>query len=138
MPAVAENRRILTDADGAQVIVAERTTLLIKATLQDETGVAIPSAALQTLTLTLYARDSTAKTIINSVDDVNILNTGRGTVNATSGLLLLDLLPDDNQIIDTAADLEWHRALLEGTYAGGAKAFKYELDYQVRNLNKVS
>lgn len=138
MPAIAENRTILKDVNGAELIVPERTTLLIKATLLDENAAAIPAAGLTTLTLTLYARDSTAKTIINSVDDVDILNAGRGTVNATSGLVLIDLLPADNQIIDDTVDLEWHRALLEGTYAGGAKAFKYEIDFQVRNLSKVS
>lgn len=138
MPAVAENRTILKDVDGAQLIVAERTTLLVQATLRDETGAAIPSSALDALTLTIYNRDSTAQEIVNSVDDVNILNTGRGTVNATSGLVTIVLTPADNQIVNTAADLEWHRLLIEGTYAGGASAFKHEVDVQVRNLSKVS
>lgn len=138
MQAIAENRTILKDASGAQVIVAEKTTVQITATLVDETGAAIPLAGLSSLTLTLYNRDSTAQEIINSVSAVNILNNGRGTVHATSGLLTLTLLPADNAIIDTAKASEWHRALIEGTYAGGVKAMKYEVDVQVRNLNKVS
>lgn len=138
MPAIAENRTILKTVDGSQLIVAERTTLRLTATLLDETGAAIPSAGLNTLTLTLYNRDSLLQEIINSVTAVNILNTGRGTVHATSGLVTVTLTPADNQIVNTAQDLEWHRALIEGTYAASAKAFKSEIDFQVRNLSKVT
>lgn len=136
--AIAENRTILKDANGAQLIVAEKTTLRFTATLVDEAGVVIPAAGVSAMTLTLYNRDSATKEIINSVNAVNILNAGRGTLHATSGLLTVTLEPNDNTIIDSASDLEWHRALIEGTYAGGAKAFKHEVDWQVRNLNKVS
>lgn len=138
MPAVNENRTILKDANGAQVIVAEKTSLRLTATLVDETGTAIPSSGITALTLTLYNRDSATKEIINSVSAVNILNVGRGTVHATSGLFTLVLEPADNQIVDNTQDLEWHRALLEGTYASGAKAFKAEIDFPVRNLNNVT
>ena len=135
---INENRVILKDADGRQLIVAERTSLRLTATLLDETGTVIPSAGLMTLFLTLYVRDSATKDIINAVDEVNILNSGRGTVHTSSGLVTLTLEPADNQIVDTSQDQEWHRALIDGTYAGAAKAFKYEIDYPVRNLAKVS
>lgn len=135
--AIAENRTLLQDANGAQLIVAEQTTVRITATLYDEAGVVVPSAAVSALTLTLYSRDSAAKEIINSVSAVNILNTGRGTLHATSGLLTLTLDPADNSIIDDTQDLEWHRALIQGTYGGG-KSFKHEIDWRVRNLNKVT
>lgn len=138
MPAIAENRTILKDADGKQLIVAERTSLRFTATLVDETGAAIPASGLTTLTLTLYARDLAGLDIINGVNGTNINNTGRGTVHATSGLLTVVLDPADNQIVDGAADLEWHRALIQGTYNSGAKGFKHEIEYPVRNLNKVS
>lgn len=136
--AIAENRTILKDANGAQLIIAEKTTWRFTATLLDETGVAIPSAELVTLTLTLYNRDSATQEIINSVSAVNILNTGRGVMHATSGLLAVTLEPNDNAIITSTSDLEWHRALIEGAYAVGNKKFKHEIDFQVRNLNKVS
>jgi len=138
MRAVAENRVILQDASGAVLIVAEKATLRVTALLVDEAGVAIPSIGLSTLTLTLYNRDSVTKEIINSVDAVNILNTGRGSVHASSGLLTITLEPNDTAIVDTATDLEWHRALIQGTYGAGAKTFRQEVDFQVRNLNKVS
>lgn len=136
--ATAENRVILKDGSARQLIVAEKTTLRMTATLVDETGTAIPSAGLSALTLTLYNRDSAAKEVINSVSAVNILNSGRGTVHATSGLLTLTLEPNDNAIVDVTQDLEWHRALIEGNYNGGTKAFKQEIDFPVRNLNKVA
>ncbi len=137
MTAVAENRTLLKTTDGRQLIVAEKTTLRLTATLVDETAAPIPAAGLTELKLTLYNRDSTGKEIVNTVDGVNILNTGRGTVHATSGLLTILLEPADNSIIDSAQDVEWHRALIQGTYAGGGKAFKHEIDFQVRNLAKV-
>ena len=119
MPAVAENRVILKDASDAIIIVAEKTTLLLTATFVDEAGAVIPAAGLSTLTLTVYNRDSATKEIINSVDAVDILNSGRGTVHASNGLLTIVLQPNDNEIVDSSQDLEWHRALIQGTYAGG-------------------
>lgn len=137
MPATAENRIILTDANGRQLIVAEQSTLVLTATLIDDAGAAIPSAGVQALTLTLYNRDSAAKEVLNSVDGQNILNADRGTLHPTSGLLTVTLLPADNAIIDTTKDLEWHRALVQATYAT-TKKFKAEIDFPVRNLNKVT
>lgn len=137
MQTIAENRTILKDASGARLIVAEKTTLRVTATLLDEAGAPVPSAGLSSLTLTLYNRDSATQEIVNSVNGVNILNTGRGTVHATSGLLTVTLEPDDNAIVDTTKDLEWRRALIAGTY-GGSKAFKQEIEWQVRNLSKVT
>lgn len=134
---IAENRTILKTASGAQLIVAEQTTLKLTASLVDESGTAIPSTALSTLTLTLYNRDSATQEIVNSVNAVNILNTGRGTVHATNGTVTVTLLPADNSIVNTAADLEWHRALIRGTYET-TKQFTYEIEWQVRNLSKVS
>lgn len=138
MPAVAENRSLLKDAGGAQIIFAEQTTGVIVATLVDEVGAAIPAAALTALTLTLYNRDSATQEIINSVNGVDILNTGRGTVHASSGLMTITLQPDDNSVVDNTQDLEWHRALITGTYGVNNNVFRYELEFRVRNLAKVS
>ena len=116
MPVVNENRTILKTASGAQLIVAERTTLKLTGVLTDENGLVIPLAAIQTMTLTLYNRDSSAQEIINQVNAVSVLNTGRGTVNQTTGAVVLTLLPADNAIVNSNVDLEWHRVLLTGTY----------------------
>jgi hypothetical protein len=135
---VAENRTVLRDAAGHPLIVTEQTTLRITATLTDEAGTPIPLGGLTAMTLTLYLRDVAAQTILNGVTATDILNTGRATVHATSGLLTLTLLPADNVILNDALDQEWHRALIQGTYNAGAKSFKHEFDFPVRNVNKVS
>jgi len=135
-----ENRVRLRDANGNDLIVPEQTTLLISGTLKDETGVVIPSAALTTLTLTLYAPEVTGQPIINSVNGTNVLNDGvRGVVHATNGTVTLTLLPADGAIQVTTNEFELHRALLQWTFgSGGAKAGRQEIDYLRRNLNKVT
>lgn len=135
---VAENRTILKDAAGKQIIIPEKSSgPVMTMTLLDELGAAVPLAGIGTATLTIYARDEASQPIINSVDHVNIKNTGRGVIHATSGLLTLTLDAADNSIQNTANDLEWHRFLIEIGY-NSTKALKYEIDAPVRNLNKVT
>lgn len=138
--AALENRTRLTDVNGSELIVPERTTLLITGTVKDELGVAIPLSSIGTLTLTLYAPEVTGQPIINSVSGINILNDGvRGVVHATSGAVTITLLPADGAIQDVTQATELHRALLQWTYgAGGAKSGRHEIDWMVRNLDKVS
>lgn len=137
---IAENRIVLTDSAGRPIVVGERTTLTITSTIKDsrQPPVVIPISELTAVTLTLYVRDVAAQTILNTVDHVNILNTGRATLHATSGLMTLTLLPADTQVVDQTLDQEWHRALIEWTYNGGDKAGRMEIDFPVRNLSKVS
>jgi len=138
MPPVQENRTILTDADGRQIIIPEQSSgPLITMTLLDEAGAAVPLSAIGTATLTIYARDESGQPILNSVDHVDIKNTGRGTIHATSGLLTIEPVSADNNIQNTANDLEWHRFLIEIGYSS-TKALKFEIDAPVRNLHKVS
>lgn len=137
MATSVENRIILKDAAGRQIVVPEQSTHRMTMTLLDELGVAVPLAAISTATLTLYARDEPAQPIVNGVDDANIKNTGRGTIHATSGLLTLVLDPADNTIMNVANDLEWHRALIEVGYSS-TKALKYEIEFPVRNLRRVA
>lgn len=135
---ISENRTILKDASGRQVIIPEKSSgPVMTMTLVDETGAAVPLAAISAATLTIYARDEASLPIINAVDHVDVKNVGRGTIHATSGLLTLTLLSADNSIQNTAIDLEWHRLLIEITYSG-TKQLKYEIEVPVRNVNKVS
>lgn len=136
---VAENRTRLKDANGAEIIVPEKSTgPRITLTLIDETGAAVPLAAITTATLTIYARDEASLPVINSIDHTNIKNDGvRGVIHATSGLLTLTLQPNDNAITNTASDLEWRRLLIEINYSG-TQYLRHEVEFPVRNLNKVS
>ena len=133
---MAEPRTILTD------IVAEKSTCRITGVLVDEAGVALGSSQLTALTLTLYALIDTLP-IINTNTDKNILNANQGTIDA-DGTFTLTLAPADNAIMSgvdsaevTGAINEWHRALIKWTWASGAKAGMYEIDFKVRNVSKV-
>ncbi|HMU54856.1 MAG TPA: hypothetical protein PKA61_07610 [Nitrospira sp.] len=135
---INENRTILKDADGKQLVIPEKSSgPVITMTLLDETGAPVPLAVISTATLTIYARDEAGQPIINTVDDVDIKNVGRGSIHSTSGLLTLTLDSADNSIQNSANDLEWHRLLLEVTY-NGSKQLKYEIDVPVRNLYRVN
>ena len=114
----------------------EKSTVRLTAVIKDEAGVAIPAATLTTLTLTLYALDATL-TILNGVNGTNILNADRGTVDA-SGNLVIALTPSDNAILDTSVTEELRVALVQWTWAAGAKAGRHEIEYRVANLAKVS
>ena len=114
--------------------VAEQTTRRYTATIQDETGAAIPAASLTTLKLTLYDRATGA--VINTRDDQNVLNANDVTVDG-NGLLTWTMKPADNPILNDALAQEHHVALFEFTYASGAKRGQHEVDFVVRNASKV-
>jgi hypothetical protein len=56
--------------------------------IQDPFGNGIPNTSLQALTLTIV--DTLTGQVINDVSDVNILNTGRGTVDQYGNLLIIN------------------------------------------------
>ena len=127
---MAEPRTVLAD------IVAEKTTCRITGALVDEAGAALGAAQLTALTLTLYALIDTLP-IINTNTDKNIKNANQGTIDA-DGIFTLTLAPADNAIQATGATSETHRALLKWTWASGTKAGAQEIDFRVRNLEKVT
>lgn len=106
------------------------------ATLKDQTGAAIPSAQISTLTLTLYNKEDGAA--INSRNAQNVLNANGVTVHATSGLLTWIIDGLDNPIIGAVAfgEYEEHVALFEGTTASGADIV-HEVSLLVRSVRHV-
>lgn len=72
------------------------TTPVFTALIRDHDGTAIPLAALDTLTLTVWARPSN-QTIR---DGENVKNAGGVTVHATSGLVTWTLTPADTALTD--------------------------------------
>lgn len=106
--------------------------------LRDAAGVAIASADIVALTITLY--DRLTDTIINSRTAQDILNANNVTVHATSGLITWEVQPADNVIVGTSLKTnksEEHVALIECTY-DTSKKLKKEIKIKVVNLNKVS
>ena len=118
--------------------VEEKSTGRYKVVLHDEAGLAIPLSAMTTITLTLY--DDYTGTIINSRNAQNVKNTNNVSYTE-AGLLTWTLQPNDNIIVTSEVrtnGYEKHIALFEYTWSSGSKAGKHELEFQVRQLNKVT
>lgn len=118
--------------------VEEKITARYKVILSDEAGAVIPLSDMTTITLTLY--DDYTGTIINSRNAQNVKNTNNVTYTE-AGLLTWTLQPNDNIIVSSDVrtnSYEKHIALFEFTWDSGAKAGKHELEFQVRQLNKVT
>lgn len=104
-------------------------TLRYTAQVQDETGAGIPAASLTTLTLTVYAV-IIGNPLVNGIDHVNVLNAGRGTVDALGNVVVL-LAPADMLLVNLVGVPEQHIMLLEYTYASGAKEGVHEVVFTV-------
>ena len=117
-------------------VILEKTSPKITATIQDEDGTAIPAASLDTLTLTLYNLNDSAKTIINDRDAQDVLNTNNVTVDS-SGNLIWSVQSLDTIIVGTQ-ERENHRAVFEWTYSSGTKNGKYQIDMEIKNLAKIT
>jgi hypothetical protein len=115
--------------------VVEKGTARITGTLVDESGNALPAAQVQTLTCTLYDRESGG--ILGGRNAQNILNVNGGTLDS-SGNFVLELKNLDHAILDAARQFELHVALVQWTYATGTKPGRQEFRIAVRNLRKVS
>src|SRR6185312_4273183 len=107
--------------------VAEQTTSRITGTIVDDAGVAIPASALVTLTLTLYNRRG--PTILNSRDNVSVLNTNGGTVDS-AGKFAMTLDPADNPL-SAGFSSEQHAALFTWTYNSGAATGRAVVEFTV-------
>lgn len=116
--------------------IPEKSAFRYAATLTKEDGIGIAATDLVTLTLTLYNLDA-AFTIINAVNAVSILNVGRGTIDANGNLVVV-LDSADLALVDATQERERHIMLIQGVYAGGARATRHEVQHTVVNLEKVS
>lgn len=119
-----------------EIYIPEGSTWLYQGVLRDETGAAIAAASLTTLTLTIYATGP-GKPLVNAVDGTNILNTGRGAVDANGNLSITFLPADQALVIWNGANPEEHIAEVEWTWSAGAKAGKHEILFRVWDLAKA-
>lgn len=119
--------------------VNEREHATYTITLKDESGDAIASADVDSLTLTLY--NAADGSIINSRTAQDVLNANNVTFHATTGLLTWAVQILDNVIVDTTLATgmyERHIALFTVTWDSEAKSKKHEVIIDVRNLGKVT
>jgi len=89
--------------------VAAGSTPVYTAYFVDTTGAAIPPTALASVTLTIC--DTQSGAIVNSVSQVNILNTGRGTVDS-AGKLTITLEPGDTAMDEVPGLAQIQRSLV--------------------------
>lgn len=115
--------------------VQERQSGQVSFTLKDETGAAVASAAMSTMTLTLY--NTRTGTILNSREAQNVLNANNVTMHATSGLVTWTMQPADNAIEQPGRDFEVHIGLFRMTWASGAKEFAHRVKLNVYNIGKM-
>ena len=114
--------------------IAENASARFTGVLKDEGGSTIPAASLTTLTLTIY--DQATGAVINSRNDVSILNANGGVVDG-SGNLVMQFDPADNAIQDATKILEPHIWLFEWSWLSGARAGRQEVLVKVLNMVKV-
>ena len=117
---------------GVNQPIASGQTALYKCQLLDETGAPVPASTLTALTLSIV--DTATKAVVNGCNAANILNSGRGTVDA-SGNLAVTLAPADTTLL-AAADLQEMRSLIiDWTYAAGAKVGRHQVDFVIVALS---
>jgi hypothetical protein len=101
--------------------------------LTKDDGTALGPSAVESLTMTLY--DVSTNTIINGVDHEDILNVGRGALNA-AGHLVVTLESADNPIVGSGTK-EKHRVLIIATWNSGKGYTSQEIIFTVVNVNRV-
>jgi hypothetical protein len=111
--------------------VKEASAAQYSATLEDEAGVAIGSASMTTLTLTIF--DESSDTAI--VTDRDVLNANGGTLSSAGAFVYL-FTAADNAIQGTSS-IEPHIALFEWTWSSGTKSGNHSVKLLVENFRKV-
>lgn len=99
--------------------------------LLDPAGNPIPAAALNTLTLTIC--NTSTRAIVNSCKDVSILNTGRGTVDA-SGNVTVTLLAADTALQAAADQFEYRSLVLNWTFNSGQGVGEHQVNLLIQGL----
>jgi hypothetical protein len=102
------------------------------AQLLDAYGNPIPGTALTSLTLTIV--DVLSGAVVNGVQQQNILNTDRGTIDQQGNLTIL-LEVGDMTITDPAAPRIQRSLVLDWTYNGGASAGRHQANFTLMQLS---
>ena len=119
-------------------VVNEKTPSRYSCQLTLETGAKVPLASLTAVRLWVYELESGSEAAVNSITDVNILNTGRGVITETSTAttLVITFASADNAMVSASRAQERRRALIKWAWAS-SEAY-HEFEWMVRNLSKVS
>jgi hypothetical protein len=115
-------------------------TMILTFQLLDQNSNPIPSSELNTLILTLADTNSLTNgdlVIVNAVDQINILNTNRGTVdNEGNVTITLGSVPDaaDTALLYATDTIELRSVIIDWTYNSGAQSGGIRLDFLITAL----
>jgi hypothetical protein len=129
-------RETLKDVDGQVVQVDEGESANVTATFADLDNATLAKASIDTMTATLV--NAVDGTVINSVQDLDILDANNATVTA-GGVLTMRLQPADNPIVSTTLAVnatESHYLTVAWTWNDGTtgRTGRQEWEILVRNL----
>lgn len=106
---------------------AAGSTPVYSGQLVDSTNNGLSYSALTTLTLSIV--DTLTGLVINGVNKVNILNAGRGQVDA-QGNLTITLLAGDTTMTDVPGASRVERSMvIDWTYNGGASVGRHQVNF---------
>lgn len=117
----------MSDPVSYSIRAIENQSGIYTARLKDETGTALGSSLLNSLTLTLY--DKVSGDILNSRSAQNVLNANQVTVD-TAGLLTWYWLPTDMVLIDDTKLTETHIAIFEVKWTDSGSRLR-QLNHEV-------
>jgi len=109
--------------------VAAGATVQYSATLIDQDNQLIGAADIDSFTLSVV--DTKTGDIINSVDDTNILNLDRGTVDDKGNVRVI-LMPEDT-LLDSGVKRAVRSIVLKWSYSGGKRG-RHQVDFRIEAL----
>ncbi len=113
----------------------QKSTPVLRAVLQDESGVGIDVAMLDQVRGWLY--DEASKAVIASFSDRDLKNANNCTIDAT-GNLVLQLLAAEMVLLNEDHGEETHVLQLKWTWSAGARVAFGRVLFPVANLEFVS
>lgn len=117
--------------------INEESYGVVTTTLVDEDSVAIASADIDAITVTLIAERS--GDVINSRSAQDVFNANNCTMHATSGLFTWNVQTADTEIVDNTkiGEIEPHLATFTVTW-DTTKKMHFEILLKVKNLRSVT
>lgn len=91
-------------------------------------------ASIASIKLSLVATGASPRTVINGVDEIEILNQDRGTLDS-AGNLTITLSPADNASVNPVAGQENRSLIIEIEYGTPQKILRHEAFYTVLTLS---
>lgn len=124
-------------SDIEKFLVHEKEARFYDLTFTDQNGTQIPKASISALTLTLFLKDSSPLSYINSRNALNALDANGVTID-TAGKITYAVQVADLAIANTGAEVEVHVAVFHLTTTGGTPIqVRKEIYFYIDNLEHI-